>query len=173
MRFVGQIIFSKFGFLPIPLIQCILLIHIIGVAIKSNQVYQSSYRDLIHTSGAEIHYAKEFQLQSKEFRSQRNLYLLCLSLLSWWMLYSVYSLKYQLVKLAESIQNNNTKSAAASAATGRSTIPAVPVSVSVPAPLPYNNTIEPSAPNISPEPPISTVSASATTIKRSESRKTK
>lgn len=99
MKFVGTILFSRLGFLPVPLIQALLFIHSIMLIILGTQIYNSTNsKDFLHLKPDLFD-----RLQAKSFREQRNFYLTCLSFALFWMLYSVYALKIQIERMKEAL----------------------------------------------------------------------
>ena len=106
MSLVGRVIFAQFNVLPVPLIQLVLGLHVLTAIVTGTSVYQWHQNHPPLGPGAPLDTIVNYN--SKAWRQQRNLYLVCLSLVLWWMLYSVYSLKTQLdranKRLAERVQ---------------------------------------------------------------------
>ena len=97
MSLIGRLIFTTFNaVLPVPLIHFVLAIHVLTAVILGTNVYQRHQNPSPLGHDTQAHHLHAFN--SKGWRQQRNLYLVCLSLVLWWMLYSVYTLKKQLDK---------------------------------------------------------------------------
>ena len=82
MLLVGRIIFARFNILPFALIQGVLIVHVLMAVVQGTNVYywQSNHPPL--PPGAPLDVAVNYN--SKAWRQQRNLYLVCLSLVLWW-----------------------------------------------------------------------------------------
>ena len=108
MSIVGRLIFAQFNVLPFPLIQLVLAIHVLTAIVQGTSVYQWHQNHPPLGPGAPLDTIVNYN--SKAWRQQRNLYLVCLSLVLWWMLYSVFTLKTQLDKankrLTERVQTS-------------------------------------------------------------------
>ena len=100
---VGRLIFAQFNVLPVPLIQLVLAIHVLTGIIVGTSVYQWHQNHPKLGPGAPLDTIVNYN--SKAWRQQRNLYLVCLSLVLWWMLYSVYSLKTQIDRLNRQLRD--------------------------------------------------------------------
>ena len=96
MMLVGRLIFATFNVLPVPLIQLILALHVLTAIVQGTNVYQ--WHQNHPPLGPHAPLDTSVNYNSKAWRQQRNLYLVCLSLVLWWMLYSVFTLKTQLDK---------------------------------------------------------------------------
>jgi hypothetical protein len=102
MLMVGRLIFARFNVLPFPLIQLVLGIHLLTAVVQGTSVYQwhSNHPPL----GPNAPLDTLVNYNSKAWRGQRNLYLVCFSLVLWWMLYTVYSLKMQVDRATRALE---------------------------------------------------------------------
>ena len=82
MLLVGRFIFGRFNVLPFPLIQMLLVLHALSALWMGINVYywHSNHPAPSHTA----HHTISLEYNAKAWRKQRNLYLLCLSLVLWW-----------------------------------------------------------------------------------------
>ena len=81
MLLVGRLIFARFNTLPFPLIVGVLGIHVLTAVIQGTSVYTFHQSHPPLGPGAQWDTVK---YHSKMWRQQRNLYLVCLSLVLWW-----------------------------------------------------------------------------------------
>ena len=104
MLLIGRLIFAQFNILPVPLIQLVLALHVLTGIVQATNVYQWHQNHPPLGPGAPLDTIVNYN--SKAWRQQRNLYLVCLSLVLWWMLYSVFNLKTQLDKANKQLAQN-------------------------------------------------------------------
>ena len=77
-------------------------------------VYNDGQREALPAS---MPLDKQILVQAKTFRNQRNLYLSCLALALWWMVFTVYTYKSKIAKLlaqVEELQNGGRASSSSS-----------------------------------------------------------
>ena len=82
MLLVGRFIFARFNVLPFPLIQLLLVLHVLTALVMGTSVYNwhQSHPKLSPNAPLDV----VVSYNGKAWRQQRNLYLICLSLVLWW-----------------------------------------------------------------------------------------
>jgi len=112
-RVVHKVLFSNFYILPpgLSFIKLILSCLIVVFLVQTYSVYKHAQQGKSSVPGGGPAHptggggVDGVLLQSKGWRSQRNLYLTSLTLVLWWMLYSVHVLSEQLAQLQEQLDD--------------------------------------------------------------------
>jgi hypothetical protein len=99
-RAVEKILFFPIPGTEVPFIKAVLAVLGIIAALVGLSVYNDGQRDALPSN---MPLDKQILYQAKGWRNQRNLYLSCLALALWWMVYTTYKYKAQIARLLEQL----------------------------------------------------------------------